>query len=205
VSRDSSTPIDQTSLDLLQSENLILGDLFDQIDEHRGPSVEDRYDYGNLAKRVINHLALRQSALMNVATAILPIPELHLTGIRMKDRGTTRRVDFDEVGDLARDVSVMDLNQGQDFDGPLGTLIEAASREMDWELSEAIPLIRRSLNAENLDSLFSSAQYIRHHAPTTLSTSGPRWYEHAPIISRVLTVFGHMKNYMATDHYRGRS
>ena len=36
----------------------------------------------------------------------------------------------------------MSLNQGQDFDGPLLSLIDAVAPELDWELAEAIPLIR---------------------------------------------------------------
>ena len=106
-------------MDLLESENVLLRDLFDHIDECRGSLVEDRYDHGNLAKQVIRHLAIRQSSLMNVATAISPTSSLRSTGARMLSGGMDRRHAFDEVGDLARDVPVMSINQGQDFDGPL--------------------------------------------------------------------------------------
>jgi hypothetical protein len=50
---------------------------------------------------------------------------------------------------MARDVGVMSLNQGQDFDGPFTALIDAATAEIDWELAEAIPLIRESVSTEN--------------------------------------------------------
>ncbi len=109
---------DETTLDLLESENALLRGLFDQIDKCRGSSVEDRYDHGNLAKQVIQHLAIRQSSLMNVGAAISPFLSLHSIDERMIEGGTDRRHAYDEVGDLAQDVEVMNLNQGQDFDGP---------------------------------------------------------------------------------------
>jgi len=205
VKRHASHRHDQNSLDALESENQHLRDLFSQIDTCRSTSVEDRYVHGNLAKQVIRHLAIRQSSLMNVATAISPISSLHSTGVRMRDRGTDRRGGYDHVGDMARDVGVMDLNLGQDFDGPLEALIDAARTEMDWESAEAIPLIRRSVSTESAATLFSSARYVQRHAPMKLHRGGPRWYEHAPVISRVATVFGHLSSYMATDHYRRRS
>ncbi|MGC2485756.1 MAG: hypothetical protein WA359_05905 [Acidimicrobiales bacterium] len=197
-------PIDQgqTSLDLLQSENLLLRDLFRQLDDHRGSSVGERYKYGNLAKQVIRHLAIRQSSLMNVADGVSVIPSLHSTADRMRDRGIDRRGAYDHVGDMARDVGVMSLNQGQDFDGPLTDLIDAATTEISWELTEAIPLIRQSVSAESATTLFSSAHYVQRHAPTKLHRGGPRWYEHMPVISRVVTVFGRLNNYLAIDHYR---
>jgi hypothetical protein len=86
---------------------------------------------------------------MNVAVAISPIPPLHLTSDRMRTRGTDRRDADNRVGDMARDVGVMSLNQGQDFDGPFTALIDAATAEIDWELAEAIPLIRESVSTEN--------------------------------------------------------
>ena len=79
---------------------------------------------------------------MNVAAAISPILTLRSTSARMLCGGTDRRRAFDDVGDLAREVPVMSLNQGQDFDGPLLSLIDAVAPELDWELAEAIPLIR---------------------------------------------------------------
>lgn len=118
MNRNSSVGHDQTSLDLLESENLFLRDLFGQLDKCRSSSVGGRYKYGNLAKQTIRHLAIRQSSLMNVAVAITSIPALRATGERMKERGTDRRRIYDDLGDMARNVPVMSLNQGQDFDGP---------------------------------------------------------------------------------------
>jgi hypothetical protein len=89
----------------------------------------------------------------------------------------------------------MYLNQGQDFDGPLTALIDAVGPEIEWELSDAIPLIRRSLSTNDAAKLFSSARYVERHAPTILNTSGPRWHEHAPVISRLVTIYDHLKDH----------
>ena len=55
----ASAHAEKTSLDLLEEENLLLCDLFEQLDGHRGSSIEDRYDHGNLAKLIIRHIAIR--------------------------------------------------------------------------------------------------------------------------------------------------
>jgi len=65
---------------------------------------------------------------MNVAVAITSIPALRATGERMKERGTDWRRIYDDLGDVARNVPVMSLNQGQDFDGPLMALVNADDR-----------------------------------------------------------------------------
>ena len=173
----------ETSLDVLLREDQILKDLFERVNASRGSSVEDRYDYGNAAKQIIRHLATRQAALMNVGHAISDFPAMRPAATRMIDRGTDRRSLIDELGDMSRAIQSLYLNQGQDFDTPLTALIEAVNTEIDWELALAIPFIEHTLSASERTSLFDSARYIERHAPTTLSTSGPRWYEHA---SRVL-------------------
>jgi hypothetical protein len=205
VKRHASAHAEKTSLDLLEAENFLLRDLFEQLDIHRGPSIEDRYDHGNLAKLIIRHLAIRQSSLMNVASAISPILSLRSTSARMLNGGTDRRRAYDDIGDLAREVPVMSLNQGQDFDGPLLSLIDAVAPELDWELTEAIPFIRGSLSTEDVATLFRSARYAKRHAPTKLRIKGPRWYERAPIISRLVTVYDHLKDFPASNHDKPRA
>ena len=198
--KDHSSPKRQeTSLDALAGENRILRDLFEQIDAARGSSVEGRYDYGNAAKQVIRHLATRQASLMDVSDAISGIPALRTTATRMMTRGMDRRTLIDALGDMSRGIQSVYLNQGQDFDTPLTSLIHAVITEIDWELAEAIPLIERTLTAEERRSLFRSARYVESHAPTRLSASGPRWWEHAPIVSRIVTLFDHLRDHPRAD------
>jgi hypothetical protein len=185
----------KTSLDTLRHEDLLLKGLFERIGESRGSSVDTRYDYGNAAKQISRHIAIRQSSLMNVATAIAQVPALSSTGRRMIDRATDRRVLIDKVGGMSRNIQGIYLNQGQDFDGPLTALIDAVSPELEWELSDALPLVQRTLSTEDAAALFSSARYVERHAPTSLNTSGPRWYERAPVISRLVTFFDFVRDH----------
>jgi len=185
----------KTSLVSLRHEDLLLKGLFERIGESRGSTVDARYDCGNAAKQIIRHLATRQSSLMNVATAISDVPPLRSTASRMVERGTDRRALINKVGDMSRTIQGMYLNQGQDFDGPLTALIDAVSPEIEWELSDALPLIQRSLSTEDAAALFSSARYVERHAPTSLNTSGPRWHEHAPVVSRLVTFFDFLRDH----------
>jgi len=52
-------------------------------------------------------------------------------------------------------------------------LVNAATIEMDWELAEAVPLIRQLITSEEAATRFSSARYVQRHAPTKLHRSGP--------------------------------
>lgn len=185
----------KTSLDVLQREDVTLKDLFERIIRTREPTVESRYDYGNSAKGIIRHVAIREASLLDVGSVTSNTPGLQAIGSRLLERGNSCRELFDQVGDMSRGIQGMYLNQGQDFDGPLTTLIEAVSLEIDWELSEAIPLIRRWLQPCEGMSRLRSARYIERHAPTRLDPSGPRWFEHSPVVSRVLTFYDHLRDH----------
>jgi hypothetical protein len=182
---------------VLQREDLTLKDLFARITQTRESTVDTRYDYGSSAKQIIRHVAIRQSSLMDVAIVTSKVPALQTIGARMLDRGTARRSLFDQVGDMSRGIQGIYLNQGQDFDGPLTTLIEAVNVEIDWELSEAIPLIRHFLSIDDGVGVprLKSARYVERHAPTRVNRSGPRWYESSPIVSRFLTIYGHLRDH----------
>jgi hypothetical protein len=69
--------------------------------------------------------------------------------------------------------------------------MDMADSTIDWELDEAIPLIQETLRTTPGKVHFRNARYVTHHAPTRLSLAGPRWYEHVPFISRVLTLLDH--------------
>jgi hypothetical protein len=190
-----SSESQKTSLDLLQREDLLLKDLFEQIIQTRESTVDTRYDYGNSAKQIIRHVAIRQASAMDVGTVTSRVPALEAVGTRMLERGVASRRIFDQVGDMSRGIQGMYLNQGQDFDGPLRMLINAVSLEIDWELSEAIPLIRGSLPPRDAVQRLKSARLIERHAPTRLHPSGTRWFEYSPVVSRVLTMYDHLRDH----------
>jgi short-subunit dehydrogenase len=191
----SSEKPERTSLDVLENEDTLLLQLFEGVALSRGSSVEERYSYGNLAKEIIRHLAIHQSSLVNVATAISSEPDLREIASRMVTRATERRSLIDEVTKMARAVQPVALHEGQDFDEVFERLIAAVRPEIAWELAEALPAIRASIPDHEADQRFRSANYVRRHAPTYLSTKGPRWYEQAPIVSRALTIYEHLNDF----------
>jgi hypothetical protein len=193
VARSSGSQ--KTSLDVLERQDLTLKELFERITRTRESTVDSRYDYGNSAKGIIRHVAIREASLMDVGTVTSTVPGLQAIGRRLLERGDACRELFDQVGDMSRGIQGISLNQGQDFDGPLTKLIEGMSLDIDWELSEAIPLIRSELRPDDGMSRLRSARYVERHAPTRLHPSGPRWFESSPVVSRILTMYDHLRDH----------
>src|SRR5215472_15420025 len=64
------------ALDLLEREDLELRRILTLLQQRRGLSVEERADYGDLAKKVIRHLATREAALVDVTRVLGVDPAL---------------------------------------------------------------------------------------------------------------------------------
>lgn len=188
----------KSSLDLLEHENQLLTELFGTLRTNRGVSVEQRFTYGNAAKQIIRHLGIRQACLVDVGKAAIASDELAAIGQRMIEQATERREQFDAIGDMSRNVQGMYLNQGQDFDEEIESLMVRVEVEIEWEHREAIPAIRKTARSAPLD--LRRASYVLRHAPTRLSPAGPRWFERAPVLSRLVTIFDHLR-----DHPRATS
>jgi len=188
------------ALDLLEKEDLELRRLFTVLRQHRGASVEDRADYGNAAKDVIRHLATREASLVEVAEFIADRPELSPLADEMHDRMGMRRRHIDRVERMSRGVQGISLNVGQDFDEEMQEVEQIVGTEIEWELNEAIPRIQHVLSDAGQDESLKSAEHVQKHAPTKLDPRGPRWFERAPVVSRLLTVYDHMR-----DFPRGKS
>ena len=189
-----------TALDLLEREDLELRRLFTVLRQHRGSSVEDRADYGNAAKDVIRHIATREAALVEVAESISGDPGLEHVSARLEDNMGPRREQIDRVEKMSRGVQGINLNQGQDFDAEMQQLEQIVGTEIEWELGEALPQIQHAIGHSDSDDAMKSARHVEKHAPTNLEPSGPRWVERAPVVSRLLTIYDHLR-----DFPRGRS
>jgi hypothetical protein len=189
------TPDDGTTLDLWEHEDTELLALFDQISRRRDPSVEQRAERGDEAKQVVRHVANREAALTDVARALHGNPELADVADGMTRRTEQRRTCIDRVEHMSRGVPSLQLNQGQDFDGALAELTDLLQAEITWDVSTAIPTIRHRTDRSTRNELFHSARHATRHAPTNLSPRKSRWYERAPIVSRLLTVYDHWRDY----------
>lgn len=186
---------ERTSLDLLEREDRRIMELWRQIDEKRGTSVEDRADYGNLAKLLIRHLAVREAAALDVADGLSQEQPLRGLGERFAGQPESRREHMDRVERLSRGIQGIDLNTGQDFDGALLELFAVLRPQLEWDLDEGIPEVRSSVPPERCEELFHTPAHVSRHAPTSLDPHGPTWWERAPVISRLITIVHHLRDY----------
>jgi hypothetical protein len=186
---------DANALELLESEDLELRELFTELRQRRGPAVQDRAAYGDIAKRIVRHVAVREAALVDVAEVASDDPGLSELASRIERGRKTCRRHIDQVERMSRGVQGMNLRTGQDFDPEVEELMQTVGTEIEWDLGEAIPELRAVLERDHREDELKSAKHLRTHAPTNLDPRGPRWYERAPVISRLLTVYDHLRDF----------
>jgi hypothetical protein len=187
------------ALNLLEREDVELRRLFAAIEEARADTVGGRATYGDLAKDIIQHLATREAALVEVAQKIDDVDEL--AGVLDGDPSTRREL-LDHLEKMSRGVQGINLNTGQDFDGVLQRIIDTVDPEIERDLNVAVPAVRRWLSKSAEEDPLRSADYVIRHAPTSLSPEGSRWYERAPVISRLLTIYDRLRDFpRASRHH----
>ena len=186
---------DANALELLESEDLELRELFTELRQHRGSSVEDRAEYGDIAKQIVRHVAVREAALIDVAEVAAGDPRLCGLASRIERGRSASRPRIDRVEKMSRGVQGINLRTGQDFDAAMEELVQSVGTEIEWDLGEAIPELQASLDRTQRGRELKSAGHLRKHAPTKLDPKGPRWRERAPIISRFLTIYDHLRDF----------
>jgi hypothetical protein len=186
---------DANALELLESEDLELRELFTELRQRRGSSVEDRAEYGDIAKEIVRHVAIREAALIDVAEVASDDPRMSEFASRIEQGRTMSRPHIDRVERMSRGVQGINLRTGQDFDAELEELIQVVGTEIEWDLGEAIPELRASFEVSHREDELKSARHLRKHAPTNLDPNGPRWREGAPVISRLITVYDHLRDF----------
>jgi hypothetical protein len=189
-----------SAIDLLETEDLELQRLFSAVRASRGPSVEERAEYGNLAKDTIEHLATREAALVDVSEVASSDPGLHEISERFQESIREHRPHIDRVEKMSRGVQGINLRVGQDFDGELEELMQVVGAEMEWELSVALPDLKGAFKAADREDDLKSAEYLSAHAPTNLHPDGPQWWERAPLVSRLITVYDRLRDFPKSRH-----
>jgi hypothetical protein len=183
------------ALSLLEHEDSELRRLFAAIEEARADTVRGRALYGDLAKDIIQHMATREAALVEVASKVGEVPELRGLAANFDADHSTRRQLLNELEKMSRGVQGINLNTGQDFDGVLQQLMEVVTPDMERDLTETVPAVRSFLSKSGEEGALKSADDVIRHAPTSLNPEGPRWYERAPVISRALTVYDRLRDF----------
>jgi hypothetical protein len=184
-----------TALDLLEREDIALRSIFGQVGAHTSGSVEERAEYGDLAKTVIRRVATREAALVDVAKVVADLPELDALSYHLEQQSPVRRRALDTVEKMSRGVQGINLNTGQDFDTEFTRLMQIVGSEIEWDLDQGIPAARDVLERQDKLDQLTSADKVAKRAPTNLSPVGPRWYEHMPIISNVISLYDRLRDF----------
>jgi len=191
------------ALELLESEDLELRELFTELRQRRGSSVEDRFEYGDIAKEIVRHVAIREAALVDVAEVASDEPRMLELASRIEHGRSTSRPHICRVEKMSRGVQGINLRTGQDFDTEMEELIQVVGTEIEWDLGEAIAELRASFVDTHREDDLKSARHLRRHAPTNLDPNVPRWREHAPVISRLITVYDHLRDFPSSSRRNG--
>jgi hypothetical protein len=138
-------------LGLLEGEDLELRRLFDQVQRTGRDSVEEQARYGDLAKHVIRHVANRETALRKLDRTVERADELRRVHERLARSSPQRRSLLDQVEGMSRGILGINLNTGQDFDGPFRELVQLVGSEIEWDLDEAVPAVDAWLSQEDGD------------------------------------------------------
>jgi hypothetical protein len=186
---------EETALDLLEDEDRTLRALFGSLDRNLGTDVEDRAAYGDIAKQLIRHIATREAAVRDVMAGMSGVSGLTDIVDRMDLNTEDRRRLISEAEHMSRGVQGINLNTGQDFHAVVKALANLLMSEIEWELSHAIPTIRETTNLVLRSDSLHSADHTKKHAPTNLDPDGARWYERAPVLSRLITVYDHLRDF----------
>jgi len=183
------------ALDVLEQADRELARMLEDYRATRGGGVERRAEHGNTAKEIVRQLGVREAAHDNVAASVEGNADLAEVHQQLTAATAERRRAIDQVESMSRGIQGINLFQGQDFEGAMDQLMAVLSPELDHELDQLIPAIRRAVPDEERAGTFPSESYLRHHAPTSLSPKGPRWYERLGPVSRALTIFDRLRDF----------
>ncbi len=120
---------------------------------------------------------------------------LHGVTARIQESMRAHRPLVDRLERMSRGVQGINLNVGQDFDEVLQELTQVVGTEIEWELSVGLPEIKGSLTRSDREEEPKSAGHLLRHAPTNLDPAGPRWWERVPLISRLITLYDHLRDF----------
>ena len=129
----------------------------------RGSSVEERAEYGDLAKAAIRHLATREAASVDVAKGTSIDPNLQVITERFVASFHVHRPYIDRVEKMSRGVQGINLRIGQDFESDMQGLMQIVGTEIEWEHGGALPAIKGSLQRPHVDEQLKSADHVSKH------------------------------------------
>jgi uncharacterized membrane protein len=187
--------IEPTAVDLLAREDAALAGLLAKMHEMSLGSVDARSEFGDLAKAMIRHAAAREAAVEDMTLALANCAPMAAVVERMDADLAAEHPALAELESLARGVTGMNLNLGQDFNGPLEQFEELIARQISWEMNEALPMIR-TLLAEHpeLGERLHSHRYLLRHAHAHPEPEIASWYERPALVGRLLNTVSRLRD-----------
>ena len=177
------------------------GDALDQLlyKDRALLTILDRFEHphadvlvhGGAGKLLVEHMAVRESAKESVASVAECLPGARREADGLRGEEERRRDLLRQLDELARGLRPVNLNQGQDFDGPArraGALLRA---EIDRELRSLIPQLHERLGPARGD--LPSARSVRRHAPT--QPGSRRSYRRAGLLVRLHALYDFLRGF----------
>jgi hypothetical protein len=188
--RDKRYQPPETALDLLEYEDRALLEIVDEFE-----SNNDRLEHGIAGKLLTEHLAVREAARERVAEALEGLSGVTDIVDRLEEGLPARRQALGQLDELARGVRPMNLNQGQDFDSPARAIARSLQADIDVDLDQLIPALRRRIGPGNLEDILPTAGYVRHHAPTHPHPEGRRRYERFAFLVKLHALYDWVRGF----------
>ena len=103
-------------------------------------------------------------------------------------------IEVDEDGNVT--------DAGYDGGGHMGATTMKIGRVARTFEAIALPDLRKAFEAADGEDELKTAEYLSVHAPTNLHPDGPRWWERAPVISRLITMYDRLRDFpRATERH----
>jgi hemerythrin superfamily protein len=182
-----------TSIDAWEQANTQIAELLRVIATHRGPTVDDRAEYGKLAKLLLRRAAIHEAAVVDVVGVVSDMPQVDGIVEKIEADASARRKILDGMQRKSRGVQAINLNQGSDFDVDLAAYAALVTGQLAWEGEVALPALRNAVRGA--EGRLHDEAYIVRHAPMRFRARR-RWH-HAPrsLASWLLTASNHLGDF----------
>ncbi|MDQ6783182.1 MAG: hypothetical protein M3063_07030 [Actinomycetota bacterium] len=180
---------DGDALDLWETQDKVLLELFEEWDSNS----DGQWDHGTTGKLILEHAAVREGALDDVAAALRKLGE-HSTATALLDSSAERRQTLDRLDKQTFGREPAAINYNAEFVEAADNLRDRLRNEIHAELNDTIPHLRDTVFADDAEDDLHSARFVRKHAPTHPNPNRHRYGENR-FIKRIHTVYDRIRGF----------
>jgi hypothetical protein len=151
--------------------------------------VEVRWERGSEVKLLLQHLAVRETAIEEIASALREAGGKDLAD-RLEGDGVRRRVAIAHLEALIRGLQAISANNPE-IDQAVEDLVEIVDQEHADDRQSLLTQIATVLGPEENRGL-RSAHYVQTHSPTVPSPE-PRWYDRVGPLRFLRAAYDHLR------------